>query len=162
MREIMDTYAPALTRYAGRFVRDESAAQDVVQTAFIRLFRLDDARKPSPGSLKSWLYRVTHNAAVDHIRAEQRRKRLHEEHADVEKANRPDGNDSRMSDVLAKVHVLPEKEQQVLLLRLQEGLSYTEISEITGLKEGYVGYLLHNAVKKLSIAIRQSEQEENS
>ena len=50
---------------------------------------------------------------------------------------------------------LPER--QVLLLRLQEGLSYAEIADVTGRSSGYVGTLLHQAVKKLAATIQQQE-----
>ena len=52
--------------------------------------------------------------------------------------------------VLTELRRLHEREQQVVLLRLQEGLSYKEIAEVTGRTEGNVGNILHHAVKKLS------------
>lgn len=54
-----------------------------------------------------------------------------------------------MEQVLAAVRKLDLTEQQVVLLRLQEGLSYQEIGGITGRSEGNVGCILHHAVKKL-------------
>jgi RNA polymerase sigma-70 factor (ECF subfamily) len=148
--ELMTTYAPALLRYAERLVRNPHAAQDVVQTVFIRYARLAGKRRPEPGSVRAWLYRVTHNQAVDLIRAEQRRKTLHETHAEVQADERNNPLEERRQAVLDSVHTLGEKEKTVLLLRLEEGLSYREISQVTGLKEGHVGYLLHQAVRTLS------------
>lgn len=153
--ELMNTYAPALHRYAVRFVRDADAARDVVQDVFIRLSRLADEKRPAPGAAKAWLYRVTHNQAVDYIRGEQRRRRLHETHAELESVNRPAAAGEKLQTVLRHVHALEEKQRSVLLLRLQEGLSYREISEVTGYSEGNVGYLLHHAVAALAERIRQ-------
>ena len=79
---IVARYESALLRYATRLLNNADSAQDVVQDTFIRLFR----RRPDDGTadegrLRQWLYRTAHNAAIDHIRAEQRRRRLHERHA---------------------------------------------------------------------------------
>jgi RNA polymerase sigma-70 factor (ECF subfamily) len=147
--DLMTTYAPALLRYAERLVRNPHAAQDVVQNVFIRYARLPVARQPAPEALRGWLYRVTHNQAVDLIRGEQRRKRLHLSHAEngERAASVPD---ERKQIVMEALHLLNEKEKAVFLLRLEEGLSYREIEQITGFKEGHIGYLLHQAVRTLS------------
>lgn len=153
--ELMDTHAASLYRYAARLVCDDHAARDVVQQVFIRFSRLKDAERPALPATRSWLYRATHNRAVDHIRAEQRRKSLHQTHAEIESVNRSARHDDRMEAVLRWVHVLKENERAVLLLRLQEGLSYKEISEVTGQKEGQVGWLLHQAVTTLSEKLKR-------
>ena len=51
--------------------------------------------------------------------------------------------------VLEHVRKLDAGQQQILLLRLEQGLSYREISEVTGRSEGNVGNILHHAVKDL-------------
>ena len=47
------------------------------------------------------------------------------------------------------VDSLPERERELVRLKFQAGLSYREISAITGITEGHVGYLLHHAVKAM-------------
>ncbi len=154
MEELMDTHAPPLLRYATRLVRDGHAAQDVVQQVFIRLARLRPESRPPSERLRAWLYRCTHNQAVDLIRAERRRKTLHQTHAEL---RHPQSRDPRLALVLEKVALLPENQRTVLLLRVQEGLSYREVAEVTGLKEGQIGWLLHEAVKSLGEALRHPE-----
>ena len=154
LEDLMNAHAPSLLRYAARMVRDDQTARDVVQQVFIRYHQLPDADRPADGAVRSWLYRVTHNRAVDLIRKEQRRKKLHEAHAERdlahERSQRAALNRHRTREVLDHLHLLKENERSVLLLRLQEGLSYREISEVTELSEGNVGYLLHQAVSTLS------------
>ena len=152
----MQQHEAALLRYAARILNDAVAAQDVVQNAFIKFFRKFGFRHGrSDGEVKAWLYRVTHNEAVDAIRRESRLRRLHEEQAE-ETALQGDGRatgvpiDEKRELVLALVRKLQPREQQVLLLRMEEGLSYREISRVTGRSEGNVGNILHHAVKKLS------------
>ena len=156
MAGIVAEHETALLRYAARIVRNPATAEDVVQNVFIKLYRLwQDGTRPSD-KLKAWLYRVTHNEAVDHIRRESRLRLLHEREAEEKEVlcadgeNCPAPEDDRRALVLRVLGKLHEREQQVVLLRLQEGLSYKEIAEITGRSEGNVGNILHHAVRKLS------------
>jgi RNA polymerase sigma-70 factor (ECF subfamily) len=142
-------------------LHNPSSAEDVVQNVFIKLFRRPDRPDQPTAQLKSWLYRVTHNEAVDHIRRESRLRLLHDREAE-EKSVRacPDGvhctpsHEEKRALVLEHVSELKPNEQQVLLLRLEEGLSYKEIGQITGRTVGNVGKVLHHAVKKLSLRMQ--------
>jgi RNA polymerase sigma factor (sigma-70 family) len=158
MVAIVNEYQGALLRYATRLVRDGDAAQDVVQNVFVKLFTKGGDRERSAGQLKSWLYRVTHNEAVSYIRKESRRRDLHDRQADdpaisPARVSMPAVGSAKAEQrhaVLAMVDTLSPVERQVLLLRLEEGLSYKEIAAITERTVGNVGKVLHHAVKKLS------------
>ena len=162
LEAVVDAYEAPLLRYAARLLNNAALAQDVVQNVLVKLFRQWPVGMQADPRLKSWLYRVTHNEAVDLIRAEERRKRLHVRQA--EDAACGDGGlhrdappDERVSEVMRHLDLLALPERQVLLLRLQEGLSYEEIAAATGHSSGYVGSLLHHAVKKLSARLRCEE-----
>src|SRR4051794_32630062 len=58
-------------------VRDPSAAEDVTQEVFLKLWRRSDSYKPERGALGSWLLSVTHNRAIDLIRRRKLREELH-------------------------------------------------------------------------------------
>lgn len=159
MEAIVTAHESALLRYAAGILNDAHAAQDVVQTSFIKLFRLwKPGSKPSD-SIRAWLFRVTHNEAVDHLRREGRIRLLHRRHAEESRPaeNRAVPEEEKLERVLSSVAQLPPAERQVLLLRLQEGLSYRDISAVTGKTEGHVGLLLHNAVRKVGELVRKSE-----
>lgn len=155
----MQAHESALLRYASGLVRNRHAAQDVVQNVFIKFFQHGAARFLPPDRLRHWLYRVAHNEAVDHIRRESRLRRLHESQAPDPEATPapvpPAGDEEKIEQVLACIRRLDPPEQQVLLLRLQEGLSYHEISRVTGRSEGNVGCLLHHAVRKLARLVKR-------
>ncbi len=51
--------------------------------------------------------------------------------------------------VFELIQTLPEKQSELLMLKFSEGLSYREISEVTGLSSSNVGYILHHALKAL-------------
>lgn len=149
IESVMKAHETALLRYAAGLLRDQHAAQDVVQNVFIKLVRHAPSRLLPADRLQRWLYRVTHNQAVDLIRRESRLRNLHEKQPPPQPPS-PSKDAERMEQVLAAMHRLAPHEQQVLLLRLQDGLSYQEISRITGRSEGNVGCLLHHAVRKLA------------
>ncbi len=159
---VMEAHEGALLRYATGLLRDAHAAQDVVQNVFVKLFRSRPAARGAAAySVRAWLYRVAHNEAVDYLRHEGRLRSLHENHG-REAALRKDkaggaGGDGRMELALQCVDRLDAAEREVLLLRLQEGLSYREISRVTGRTEGNTGCLLHHAVRKVGSMVRRMD-----
>ncbi len=161
---VVAAHAPALLRYVTRLLNNAALAQDVVQETFLRLWRRAGEWPAAPRALTAWLYRTAHNTAVDHIRRETRLRRLHEKQADDpalgsrELPDPPAALDADERRRLALEHLarLAPAERQVLLLRLQEGLSYREISHITGRSEGNVGCLLHHATQNLAARLRQA------
>ncbi|MDA0991784.1 MAG: sigma-70 family RNA polymerase sigma factor [Verrucomicrobia bacterium] len=153
---VVSEYEGALLRYAGRILANQTAAQDVVQNAFVRCYRnWKDGFEPSP-QLSSWLYRVAHNCAVDYLRKESRRHLLHHRQAEHQPtavaADR--GAAFRISDQAAQaaraLQTLDLREQQLVILKIYEEKSYKEISTITGLTTSNVGYILHHAMKKMA------------
>ncbi|MBN1672957.1 MAG: sigma-70 family RNA polymerase sigma factor [Kiritimatiellae bacterium] len=155
---IVAQHQAPLLRYATRILSSPVAAQDVVQNVFIKLFRQwRPGTRPSQ-MLRSWLYRVTHNEAVDHMRREARLRRLHREHA-AQHEPRGAGPDERhelFGLILDHLRKLELGEQQIVLLRLEEGLSYKEIAAVTGRSEGNIGCILHHAVRKLAKSMKQA------
>lgn len=163
MTTVMGEHESALLRYTARITNSATAAQDVVQNVFIKLFRGWEEGMHPTRNLKAWLYRVAHNEAIDYIRRESRLQVLHMKHAEEQKQVCPDGRncagapDEKRQLVLQHVRKLHSREQQVLMLRLEEGLSYEEISKVTGRTPGNVGNILHHAVKKLSKSLQKED-----
>ncbi len=160
---IVSHYEDRLIRYVARIVNSQDVAQDVVQDSFIRLFRKwKDVLEPGP-KVSSWLYRVAHNRAVDHIRKQSRRSELHKRHAcEVPDSIAPNrGEAFRIGDkaamAAAALNTLEERERQLVVLKIYEEKSYKEISEIMGLTSGNVGYILHHALKKLAKVLKEAK-----
>ncbi|MDD5676977.1 MAG: sigma-70 family RNA polymerase sigma factor [Kiritimatiellae bacterium] len=156
---IITAHESVLLRYVARLVNDAAAAQDVVQETFIKLFRVWRNGARPTDNLRPWLYRVAHNTAIDYIRRESRLHRLHEQEASDRAAPdpaNPGDPPERVQMVLDHLRHLDPAEQQVLLLRMQEGLSYREISLITGRTEGNIGCILHHAVKNISASLKKA------
>ena len=161
LEAVMEQHQSALLRYATRLLNNEHFAQDVVQEAFIRLHAHWDRVVERGVPFKGWLFRTTHNAAIDVIRKESRRRLLHQRQSEPQDPPMRDPEDSsRQSEqhaqVLQSLNVLKPKEREVLILRLQEGMSYQDIAAVIQRSEGYVGTLIHSATKKLNQRLRQA------
>ncbi len=154
--EVLTTYQAPLLRYVTRLLNNSAYAQDIVQETFMKLVHIWRNGAHAGPNLRPWLYRVAHNLAVDHIRRESRLQHLHERDAE-ERRTAKDGvadkaakNAEQLQSTLEQLRRLGPEERQVVLLRLQEGLSYREISQVTGRTEGNIGCILHHAVKKIA------------
>ena len=160
---VIGAFQAPLLRYAARLLNNVTLAQDAVQNTLVKLARRAPPAEAPTDEVRNWLFRVAHNEAVDLIRAEERKRRLHETYAqqtDCETGCHlgfDTGTDEREELVLACISVLSPLQKQVVLLRLQQGLSYDEIGKIVGEKSGYVGNLLHHAVKALAAEVKRRE-----
>jgi RNA polymerase sigma factor (sigma-70 family) len=151
---LLAAHEGALLRYAQRLTGDLETARDVVQDAFLKLCRQD--RESVDGHVVEWLYTVCRHAAIDARRKDRRMSTLTDEaiaaRADSLSERAPDYS-TETSDtakrVLALLPSLPASQQEVIRLRFQTGLSYKEISGVTGLTVNHVGVLLHNGLKAL-------------
>lgn len=131
-------------------------AQDTVQEVFLRLVREASSLR-AVECLSAWLYRVARNLAIDEARKEIRMERRHQMAAGTELAPPPVMAEERreLSEIVSrKLEGLPPNQRDVLVLKIQEGKSYKEISEITGLSTSNVGYLIHHGLKALAGQLR--------
>jgi RNA polymerase sigma-70 factor (ECF subfamily) len=146
--DALDRYERPLIRYAKWLLGDLETARDVVQETFLRLCREDPARVD--GHLAPWLFTVCRNLALD---ARQRATRTTPlEHAEAAVVyDFDEAHDARqaLGRVLQILETLPRNQREVVHLKFQSGLSYKEISAITGLSTSNVGFLLHTAVRAI-------------
>ncbi len=142
-----------LLRYTTRLLAgDVERARDVVQDTFVKL--LAQPAETVQEHVVEWLYRVCRNRAYDVLRKEGRMRafadgEVERVQADLPRPGRELEADETQGQVLALIDRLPEKQQEVIRLKFQSGFSYKEISRITGLSVGNVGFLIHTAVKRL-------------
>lgn len=152
IKQALIDYESPLIGYAMGFVHDLDRARDVVQDTFIRLCRQDIEKVR--GGLKSWLFTVCRNRALDILRKESRMTALEDDQHERKISNQaaPDSAvdfNERIEQVLGCMDRLPENQKKVILMKFREGMSYKEISAATGLSGGNVGFLIHTGLKRL-------------
>ena len=155
--ELIRRKTTVLVQVANRVVGDLEEARDVVQVAFLRLWehRQNYSERWAPNT---WIYRITTNLAIDHLRSQKSRDRikepfrLHLQHREEAGARRllSDLGQKEVDGIFEELaNDLTEKQRAIFVLREIEGLSSKEVSEIIGCKESTVRNHLFNARKVL-------------
>lgn len=150
--ETVGRYESALVRYAMQITGDLDRARDVVQETFLRLCRTED--KEVDDHLPEWLFTVCRNRAIDLVRNNKKVRPMNCRSMDHAPATSPPPSDAagqkeEEGRMLNELEKLPEPQQEVLRLKFKEGLSYKEISRITGNSVTNVGFLIHTGLKRL-------------
>ena len=155
--QLVELHRDVVVRVAARIVGSQDA-EDVSQDAFLRAFhRLGDFRGDAP--FRSWLLRITHNAALDHL-ARRRAEPVAPETFDTseESPQRPPAERlevrERIDRLERKLRGLSPQHRVVLVLRDAEGLSYEEIADITSTPLGSVKGRLYRARREFIDMLR--------
>lgn len=123
-------------------------AEDIVQEAFIKLWKMkDDLHQIT--NLEAWSMRITRNIAIDKLRRRQRQaERPHAElpvHADYSTPHHIAETNDTFLHLRRMMEQLPEKQKTIMQLRDIEGLSYQEIAETLEINLTQVKVYLHRA-----------------
>lgn len=145
-------YEGGLTHYARRIVGDADRARDVVQETFLKLCQTD--AEGLDGHLAQWLYTVCRNQALDIRRREGRMIAVAEPRGEEIDESRPEPSRAaedreEVGSILDELEKLPTNQQECIRLKIQHGLSYREISGVTGLSTSNVGFLIHTGLKTI-------------
>lgn len=150
--QLLRRFEIPLLQYATRIIGDRERARDVVQETFAKLQR-KSGKQLALNSAK-WLFTVCRNRALNVCRKERRMAYLDDNvlacRADEELSPREKVEEGEARGFLLEiVATLPLRQQEVLQLKFQDGLSYEEISEIANLSVSNVGFLIHTALRTL-------------
>jgi RNA polymerase sigma-70 factor, ECF subfamily len=148
-RALFELHKDRVYSIALHYAADESAAMDIAQDTFVKLFSSIRAFR-GEASFESWLYRIVVNSCLDHKR--QRRRLLpfvdrlfyslrSSAETALEKLLRQEVSDA----IGLAVGKLPPQQRIVVVLRYTEGLSYEEIAEVLGCSKGTVASRLNRA-----------------
>ncbi len=151
---IVKNYQSMVFNIAYRFLNDYAEAEELTQEVFLRVFRFLPKFK-GKSSLKTWIYRITVNSALNRNQWLKRRKQnrkisidtplkdddkpMKENLESVEK--NPEGttlNSELQKQIQESIVKLPEKLRVAVILRDVEGLSYTDIADSLGVNIGTV------------------------
>ncbi len=117
-----------------RLVVCHEDAQDVMQNAFINIYRYIDGFK-GESSLRTWVYKVATNESLRHLKRQRGGgESLDSREGIIEQFHAEQGVDFGSAEALFQqaLLLLPEKQQVVFNLRYYEQMSYEQIAQITG------------------------------
>lgn len=153
LQELMDAYWAPLTRYARGIVGDEQDGEDLVQEAFVRLWRgrADPSRAVSPAA---YLFRVVRNLSLNHQRDIRGRMRLLIERFSTRpRAPSTPAEEYAATELATAAEVaigdLPARRREIFELHRFHGLSYREISEVMCISPQTVANQMSRALLEL-------------
>lgn len=145
--------ADAVHAYAWTLLRDKTAAEEVVATAFERAFRRRGRFDPGKGTPRAWLFAIVRNAALDELRRRKRVAALLDDPEDAVdpglSAHEQAEQAERRATVRAAMASLDPRDRELVALKFHAGLSNPEIGELLGISETNAGTRVHRAVTKL-------------
>jgi RNA polymerase sigma-70 factor (ECF subfamily) len=153
--ELVRRYQRPISAYVYRMVGDYESALDLTQEIFIKVYG-SLARYRPEFKFSTWIYKIAHNSAVDHLRRVGGRERSLVNGTDADQYDMPiesDGlspeqeseREERRVEIEGIVKSLPPAYRELIVLRHSQDLTYEEIVEVTGLPLGTVKNRLFRA-----------------
>ena len=163
--EIVTLHRRTVYTVARRLLRKHEDADEAAQVAFVRAWT---ARSQFRGAaqLRTWLTRIVLNVSKSMLSARRVEHPLPDESgwADSECTD-PGVRIDRvrsLHELRRAVGALPTRQQEVVMLKVYEGLTYREVAEILELSEGAVKAHLHQAVSNLKRGLAEGRQMERA
>ena len=164
--ELVRRYQRPISTYVYRMVGDYDAALDLTQEVFIKVYNSLERYRPEY-KFSTWIYRIAHNAAIDHLR------RTGGARTEELEAQSPDGEGTyerplasgaptpeqlseraeRRAEIEGVVEALPPAYRELITLRHALDFSYDEIAEVTGLPLGTVKNRIFRAREAMRAAL---------
>ncbi|MBN1772713.1 MAG: sigma-70 family RNA polymerase sigma factor [Deltaproteobacteria bacterium] len=169
--DLLGRYRRKVFGLAMGMVGNRDDAMDVLQDAFVRVYRhLGSFQGDS--SFYTWLYRITMNLCIDHVRKAARMRAAPYEdrlaHENVDQGDFPvlpvrhDVNPGRaarrheaMAKLVAALDTLPQHHRAVIVMREFEGLTYEEMAQVMQVPKGTIMSRLFHARHKLQKALAE-------
>ena len=148
METLYQRYSRILYSLAYRIVADHQVAEDLLQDAFLAIWRRATTYSPQTGEARSWLISIMHHRTIDYLRRDRRRSTLVmqapiEEVEQDESIAHPDAWDAawqsvKSSHVRAALMQIPTEQRLVIELAYFQGWTHTEIAAGTQIPLGTV------------------------
>jgi RNA polymerase sigma-70 factor (ECF subfamily) len=151
---LVDRYSGFVFGVIRSMIFDPNVEEDIAQETFIQVFR-NIGRFREDSQFKTWLYRITYNQCLSHLRKKKRNNcdpYLVETDNLVDTCACPEAIHQRneLKDILSSIiKQLPPQHRAILHLYYYEGIQYDEISEMTGLPIGTVKSHLFRAKERV-------------
>ena len=167
IEKLLSEYAPLMARIAATFEANKSLQDELIQEMSLAVWRaFEGASKGSDSgfrgeaSVKTFVAKVAHNKAVDHVIKEQRRQEFTRDgefdssHTTSASSSRDVTLQENAIDLMTGLRQLEIKYRQVLALLL-EGFSQLEIANMLGIKESAVAKRVSRARQQLTQIMEQ-------
>jgi RNA polymerase sigma-70 factor (ECF subfamily) len=141
---LYDRHSRPAYSLAYRMMGEKQAAEDLVQDAFLKLWRSATSYRAERGSVRTWLLSIVHNRGIDQLRSLASRRRTQERiearapKSQPSEAFAQSWANSQREQVREALKSLPEEQLKTLELAYFSGYTHVEIAELLGLPLGTV------------------------
>ena len=162
LAEVFDRFAPDVYRAALLVLRNDTAAEDIVQDVFVELWRHPDRYDPARGTFPAYLTVIARRRAVDLVRSEVRRVvRQDRSFREAAPYSAPEAGEEVIASqvaeaVRAAVRLLPDSQREIVELAYFSGLTYRQAAEVAGIPEGTAKTRVRLALAKLEAMLDAS------
>ena len=155
MASLFDRYSKIVYSVALRVLRDPGLAEDILQEIFMQIWRKPESFTATRGSLGGWLAVVSRNRSIDVLR----RKRPTDSIDDIVLSSPYNLADEGERNIMIEkartaMHLLPAEQRKTLEMAFFDGLTHSEIAEMTGDPLGTVKTRIRSALLSLRKAFQ--------
>ena len=152
---LYDRHGRVAYSLAYRMMGERQAAEDLVQDAFLKLWRSARSYRPQRGSVRTWLLSIVHNQGIDQIRSSASRRRTQDKveasapRFQPSEAFAQSWRNAQREQVREALKTLPQEQLKVLQLAYFSGYTHVEIAELLDLPLGTVKGRMRLGLKKV-------------
>ena len=152
---LYDRHSRPAYSLAYRMMGEKQAAEDLVQDAFLKLWRLATSYRADRASVRTWLLSIVHNRGVDQLRSLASRRRTQEKiEASAPKSQPSEAfaeswRNSQRDQVREALSTLPSEQVKVLELAYFSGYTHVEIAELLDVPLGTVKGRMRLGLQKI-------------
>lgn len=152
---LYDTYVTQVYKFLYYKTYHKEIAEDLVSQTFMKAMEHIGSFDPAKGKFSSWLYRIAQNTFIDHYRARKFTVSMDEVFNLAARGSEAGTAEARfdLMRVQAYLASLDMETRDLITMRVWQGLSYAEISEITNKSEGAVKMAFSRALKQLKAQV---------
>jgi RNA polymerase sigma factor (sigma-70 family) len=147
---------PGIYDYLARYVRDRFAAEDLVQTTFVRAWERRETLR-EPGGVRAWLFTIAHNLATNQVTRTRPLDQV-DDHYDLAAPGPGPEQEAATKEsaelVWAAAASLEPRQYAVLDLCLRRDLSTPEVANVLGVSVSHAAVLVNRAKEALGNAVR--------
>jgi RNA polymerase sigma-70 factor, ECF subfamily len=152
---LYDRHSRAAYSLAYRMLGEKQAAEDLLQDAFLKVWRRATSYRTERASVKTWILSIVHNRGIDQLRSLASRRRTQERVEASAPTSQPSDafseawRNSQREQLGQALGSLPKEQSEILELAYISGCTHVEISEVLGLPLGTVKGRLRLGLKKV-------------
>jgi RNA polymerase sigma-70 factor (ECF subfamily) len=148
---LYDRHGRVAYSLAYRMMGERQATEDLVQEAFLKVWRAAGSYRVERGSVRSWILSIVHNRGIDQLRSIARRRQTRDGAKAIIPTSQPSETwrDSRRAQVREALRGLPPEQLKVLELAYYSGYTHTEIAELLSMPLGTVKGRMRLGLKKI-------------